>query len=691
MKFRINLQKKAILIVAGIVFFILGINTAVLTYMTYERYRSAILSKTAAIGEGLQSEMGKVLALGVPIDSFDGLNEKLEDLISRDKAIAYAMVVNTSAKILFSSEPARIGNLADKETSQKNTLSKEMLIQTVDSYYELSFPLLNPEDAVVGALRIGVHSTAINTQLYRLLSWSLIISLLCFLASLLLVYFAISKFITTPILKMEKVADRIASGNLTAAIDVTGTDEIASLGNAINRMAFNLKDMLSKLSNISNSVSQVTENVSRASIDVLNSTDIQKKAIDETASSVDEMNHSISQIAQSSESLSESARDTSSSIIETKSSSETIAEHANVFSETANETASSIEEMVSTIKQIAESIETLSASSTEIASSIEEVNATTKDIEKSAGESVLLAAAVMDKASDKGMTAFNTAMEGMEIIKKSVSALSDVINMLGKRTNDIGKVLNVIDNVADQTNLLSLNAAILASKAGEHGRGFAVVADQIKDLAERTTLSTSEISALIKSVQDETQSSISMASEGIEAVDKGMILVHDVNDALSEIIEGSRVSTEMAKSIQRATAEESVVIKQITSAIESMKEQTENISRALREQSKGSSFILEESEKVKDLSQQVRNATREQKEVSSRIASVMENVTRQASQIAISTNRQKEKSTDIVRSMEQISSTTDKLKSSSTAMSAVISSLKEEALNLLSVMEKFKV
>ncbi len=685
-----NLQKKAVFIVAGILFFIISINTAVLTLIASDKYRNAILSKTSAIGEGLQKDLSKVLGLGVAIESLDGINEKLRDVTARDNAIGYAMITDAGGKVLFHSDPSVAGTVLKDAASLKAAASDRPLIQTVDSFYDLSFPLLNADGKVSGALRIGVRTEAIHAQLYQLLFWALGVSLLCFLLSLLLVYFSISKFITAPIMVMEKAADRIAAGDLSSEVAVKGRDELASLGSAINRMVLNLKDMLSKISGITNSVSTVTANISASSHAVMSVADVQKRAIEETAASIEDMDTSISNVADSAGILSQSAGDASSSIFEMSASIERVAENANVFNETAHETASSIEEMVSTIKQIAESIENLSASAEAIASSIDEVNAATRDIERSANESVELAETVMNNATVKGMNAAGVAMEGMRNIKKSVTDLSEVINMLGKRTDAIGKILNVIDDVADQTNLLALNAAILASKAGEHGKGFSIVADEIKSLAERTSVSTNEIAALIQSVQDVTKSSIRMASGGIHTVEKGMTLVSDVNAALGEIVESSKASTEMAKAIQRATAEESGVIKQITGAVETMTAQTENISRAIQEQSRGSRLIIEASEKVKELSTQVKNSTHEQKGGSRQIANVIENVTQQAALIAEATGRQKDNSTEIVQSMEKIRSTTGKLIESSTEMSVVITSLKDEALNLLLELQKFK-
>lgn len=686
-----NLQQKSLTIVAGILFIILAINTAVLTYIASDKYETAILSKTSAIGEGMQRELAKVLTLGVPVESLEGVSEKLKDLVGRDKAIAYALITDTTGKVLHHNDTGQVGKELKDSATRSSSTSDKQLIQTVDAFYDLSFPLLSAENKVVGVLRVGVYLRAIKTQIYQLLLWAFGISSFCFLLSLVLVHVSIRKFITRPILSMEKAADRMASGDLTYVVQVEGRDELASLGKAINRMSMNLTDMLSKVGGVTNSVSGVTAEIAGLAHNVMAVVDVQKKALEDTAQTIEGMDGSITEVATSAESLSELANDTSSSIMQMTASIERVAENTNIFSETAHDTASSIEEMISTIKQIAESIDTLSSASEAIASSIDEVNATTKDIERRANDSVGLAEAVMVKASDKGMQAANAAIQGIENIKKSVLALSDVINMLGKRTDDIGKILNVIDDVADQTNLLALNAAILASKAGEHGKGFTIVADEIKNLAERASVSTSEIATLIRSFQDVTKSSIRMASDGIQTVESGLLLVRDVNTALQDISTSSKESTEMARAIQRATAEESIVIKQITDAVGNMAEQTDNISRAIQEQSKGSRFIIEATDRVKELSSQVRKATNEQRDGSRQIAHVIENVTDKASKIAGATGKQKEKSLEIVRSMEKILNTTSNLIQSSNEMNSVINSLKEEAVNLIEELHKFKV
>src|SRR5512135_1723804 len=239
MRLSLNLQKKAVLMIAGILFFTIAINTAVLTLVATGKYRNAIFSKTEAVGEGLQRDLGKVLGLGVPIESLEGASEKMKEFVSRDKAIGYAMVMDTTGKILFHNDAASIGKELKDKAATAALASNKMLVQAVDSFYDISFPLLNAEGKMAGTLRVGIRTEAINSQLYTLLFWAIGVSLLCFVLALALVSVSISKFITRPITVMEKTADRIASGDLTATIDIKGRDEIASLGEAINRMAFN--------------------------------------------------------------------------------------------------------------------------------------------------------------------------------------------------------------------------------------------------------------------------------------------------------------------------------------------------------------------------------------------------------------------------------------------------------------------
>lgn len=691
MKLKFNLQTRSILMIALVLFIALSINTAVLTFVASDKYKNAIHSKTTAIAEGMHREIGKALNLGIPVEYIEGANEKLQELVSRDQDIAYSMVIDTKGKVLFHNDAKLAGKELGDKATMKAASSDKMEIQHYDSFYDISLPLRGADGKRVGALRIGVNASSVNEQVYKLIIWSLGISSVIFLIALGLVYFAVSKFITRPVMDIEKAAEQIASGDLTIQVEVKGEDEIALLGRAINRIALNLKDMLTKVRAITGSVSNVTENIASSSDKVLKGANRQHDAIEKTAGFIEEIDNSISSVAMSAESLSASSEETSSAIIQMATSIERVAESANVFSVSASDAASSIEEMVATIKEISESLELLSASSEETASSLTEINTAVKEVENNAVESVALAEKVTAEASEKGMNATNAAIKGMDEIKQSVGALAEVINRLGKRSEEIGQILNVIAEVADQTNLLALNAAILAAQAGEHGKSFAVVADEIKSLAGKTSLSTKEIASLVEAVQSETRASVDMAEKGIDSVEKGARLVREVNIALKGILDSSLLSTEKSKIIQRATTEEAYVIKQITEAIKSISEQAEHISKATKEQNKGSRLIIEAIERIKELSQHVKLATGEQSTGSKQISETIGEVSHQAEQIAGATSNQKERSKEIVIAIGSIKNIAGESFNLANEMNAAIKSMEEEAKTLVSELKRFKV
>ncbi|MEW6602877.1 MAG: PAS domain S-box protein, partial [Nitrospirota bacterium] len=246
MKLRTSLQKKAILIVSGLLLLMLGVNTLVLTYLSSKRYEVAILSKTTSVGEGMQAELDKVLALGVSLGALQGMNEELKSLVSKDKTIGYAMITDTSGKILFHNEGGNTGKALKDEESLKAALSGKVLIQKTASFYDLSFPLFDSENKMAGAFRIGVHLDAVQSKLYELLFWSVGLSAVCFLISIGIVSIIVKKM-TSPLLRLTEASSDIGKGKLSTKIIIETEDEIGKLGAAFNKMTEDLsKTLISK-------------------------------------------------------------------------------------------------------------------------------------------------------------------------------------------------------------------------------------------------------------------------------------------------------------------------------------------------------------------------------------------------------------------------------------------------------------
>ncbi len=201
-----------------------------------------------------------------------------------------------------------------------------------------------------------------------------------------------------------------------------------------------------------------------------------------------------------------------------------------------------------------------------------------------------------------------------------------MVDALGGQSLEIGRVVDVIQEIADQTNLLALNAAIIAAQAGEHGKGFAVVAEQIKDLAERSGASTKEIADLIKTIQSESRNAIQAVERGAQNVDRGVQVSNEAERALKKILESSEKSTDMVRAIARATVEQAKGSKQVTDSIGRIAETVQQIAAATAEQARGSELIMTTGERMRGISQQVERSSQEQARGGRQVSQAIESI-----------------------------------------------------------------
>ena len=211
----------------------------------------------------------------------------------------------------------------------------------------------------------------------------------------------------------------------------------------------------------------------------------------------------------------------------------------------------------------------------EVASAVEEMTSTINDNSKSAIVSSELAEKAGDKAQEGGQVVDET-IAGIQRIADVVVESENTIKELAKNTEEIGKIINVINEIADQTNLLALNAAIEAARAGEQGRGFAVVADEVRKLAERTTNATKEIEGMLGRIQNDTSDAVDVIHEGAEEAQKGKQLAGKANVALTDIIESSQEVAMTIKQLAAANEEQSTTSVMIAESIEMIRKVTDD-------------------------------------------------------------------------------------------------------------------
>jgi methyl-accepting chemotaxis protein len=203
--------------------------------------------------------------------------------------------------------------------------------------------------------------------------------------------------------------------------------------------------------------------------------------------------------------------------------------------EISNGIASASNQLHVTSTQIATGAQTIASQTSTVATASEEMSSTSNDIARSCTFAAEASTRTTDSAN-AGALVVQETMNGMNAIATRVRQTSRTIEALGLRSDQIGAIVNTIEDIADQTNLLALNAAIEAARAGEQGRGFAVVADEVRALAERTTKATREIGEMIKAIQNETRAAVKEMEEGVHEVEKGAVSSEKSGQALEEIL-----------------------------------------------------------------------------------------------------------------------------------------------------------
>jgi len=298
---------------------------------------------------------------------------------------------------------------------------------------------------------------------------------------------------------------------------------------------------------------------------------------------------------------------------------------------------------------------------------------------------------VKEITSDIGMLSIVNAVEGMDKISAEVKESSDIVQRLGARSADIEKVLSVIKDVTEQTNLLSLNAAILAAQAGEYGKSFSVVADEIRALSERTASSTREIGGIVKTIQQDIRDAVFSIDSASSKVEEGNGLVIKVGDALKEILTASEYSTEMTKAIERATEEQSLGLRQVTAAIEDIRKMMHSVAKATSEQDNALSYLLEGVGEVKEVADLSKRGTEEQAIGTRGISKNLELANEWITSINDAVLNHNKLNESIVLAIEQISSMGVSTVKDMEEVSLSLNALFEEIGVLKKEMEVFKI
>jgi len=403
-----------------------------------------------------------------------------------------------------------------------------------------------------------------------------------------------AKSITDPLHHLIEVARKIGdSGDLDQTIDIHRADEVGMLAENFNNMIVHLKEMAAVSASIA-------EGELAVAVQPRSQQDTMAKAFARMTRGLREL---VRQVRDSASQVASGAGQMASSSDESAKISVQAASAIDEVTSTMHEMSINVQNVVKNTQVQASSVSETSASIDQMVTSIQRVADTAKllvDISHRSREE-----------AQTGMVTMEKATAGLNRTSQAIQSSAEIIDVLGRRADDIGKIIEVIDDLAEQTNLLALNAAIEAARAGEHGLGFAVVAEEVRKLAEKSTQSTKEISELIQGIQKEAREAVENMEKSTTMVEEGLQLNRDLSLALDKISDVVSEVYKFSQEIGAATMEQSNGSAQIAKATGRLTEITQEINSSVEEQASGAQAVVRAMERMRELVQQSTSSSTE--------------------------------------------------------------------------------
>jgi methyl-accepting chemotaxis protein len=371
----------------------------------------------------------------------------------------------------------------------------------------------------------------------------------------ILVAFTIARGISKPVSNMAEVASGIAQGDIDHSIDLRSKDEIGALAEAFRSLIDYMQEM-------ARGAEKIADNDLRIAI--------------EPKSEQDVLGNSFKRMVNNLDSMIRQLRDNATELVSA-----------------ATEIASASEEMAAGVKNQTDQ-------AAQVSSAIEEMTATIVQSAKNANE----AKEVSENASGtsgEGQKIVGDTIDGMVKIADSAQDSGKIVNELAQASDKIGEIIAVIDDIADQTNLLALNAAIEAARAGEQGRGFAVVADEVRKLAERTGRATGEITDMIKGIQNDSNRAVASMEEAGKLVEEGKAMADKAGNSLNEINTMSQRVTDMIVQIATASDQQSAAAEQISRNMENISNVTKETATGAEQSASAAEELNRQAEGLKQM------------------------------------------------------------------------------------------
>lgn len=590
-KLRGSLQWKIGFLVIGLIV----LSVFILNLVTILRESDFIERSLKEKGQTVLYTFEDLAVYSVKKGDFTLLRQSLKNIVEHDASFRYITLVDAAGKSLAHNDPAREGRVFNDPVGLAAAQTTEVLTQTYlrdtgETLYDVAIPV-NVDGSHWGALRLGIPLTEISMAKKQAILWGLAVGIGVIVLGAIVSLRMVSS-ITRPVKRLAEQARLAARGDLTIRTEVKSHDEIGVLAGAVNDMTDNIRELIRNVVKVTNELSDDSHLLSK---------------------NAGEQSHACQNIAAAVDQVAKSCSEQTTNVNQTDEVIEQLSQAVGQIAAGAGEQAAHVTSTAEVLSQVANSIQ-------EVANS---------------AQAVSIAAEQTSGAAEAGGQAVQHSIEGMERIRQKVFDTAARIKELGEHSNQIGEIIQVIDEIAEQTNLLALNAAIEAARAGEHGKGFAVVADEVRKLAERSGKATKEIAELINNIQKGTERAVEAMDEGTGEVEAGSKLATEAGEALEAILRTVKQTYDQVQSISAAAEEISASSAEMVRAMDTVAAITQQNTAATEQMSAGSSQVQVSVKGVARSSQEIASAAEE-------VSAAMEELTTSGEEVAQSAERLKE-------------------------------------------------
>ncbi|MFC1855623.1 methyl-accepting chemotaxis protein [Thermodesulfobacteriota bacterium] len=545
--------------------------------------------------------------------------------------IKYIMILNNNNSLIMHSDFSKVGSkYTDKVTETASKSSQAGYMKYLDNrgnnIYDCFTPLISSssdgKNGKIGYIRIGM-ATRLNDKISAATSNYTTTSAIFFFFSLILAIILLQR-LATPVTDFIQQAKKVSSGDLTSEININTKDELNTLSFFFNKIISNFSSLAGNVRKTCSGLTKIHKNIDLSSKEILSNSEKQSKLTEKAQDYLSRIDVSVKNVYNNLEHLSGFTRDNLIASKDMQDSNATVIRNLDNLTRHVQAAFSPVNSMLSSENSISSDVKELAETIAKAEMFVSSINTALPKIEKDAKEAVIFSSSVTKSTNEIGLSSVQNSIEGIQRIKSTVRRATEVVDKLGNRSMEIDKILTVINEIAEQTNLLALNAAILASEAGEHGRGFNVVATEIRELSERTAMSTKEIDKLIKTVISEVNEAIDVMNQSSTYVDEGERLSNETYSALSTILKTSQDSSAKAKAIEEETSLQVQGMMQMINLFKYISNKVTTILKATEEQAvKGKEVSTDTAIKLKNKSVEMQRNISSQSALSKKISAAI--------------------------------------------------------------------